>query len=72
MIKIIRGVGKLLKVLNESIRKYRIYKSLMNDDDIQFAVRHPRTVDFDTILKKKLKEKDYDLIGKIERRKFRK
>ena len=68
---IIQGVKNAWSSLKNMGRIRQLEKELENDEDIQHAVSHPRTVDFAKVLKKKLDSKDYDLISKITRNNFR-
>jgi hypothetical protein len=68
---IIQGVKNAWSSLKNMSRIRQLEKELENDEDIQHAVSHPRTVDFAKVLKKKLDPKDYDLISKITRNNFR-
>jgi hypothetical protein len=67
----IQGVKNAWTSLKNMGRIRQLEKELENDEDIQHAVSHPRTVDFAKVLKKKLDPKDYDLISKITRNNFR-
>ena len=67
----IQGVKNAWTSLKNVGRIRQLEKELENDEDIQHAVSHPRTVDFAKVLKKKLDPKDYDLISKITRNNFR-
>jgi len=71
MKSIIQGVKNAWSSLKNMSRIRQLEKELENDEDIQHAVSHPRTVDFAKVLKKKLDPKDYDLISKITRNNFR-
>jgi hypothetical protein len=67
----IQGVKNAWTSLKNMGRIRQLEKELENDEDIQHAVSHPRTVDFAKVLKQKLDPKDYDLISKITRNNFR-
>ena len=71
MKSIIQGVKNAWSSLKNMSRIRQLEKELENDEDIQHAVSHPRTVDFAKVLKQKLDKKDYDLISKITRNNFR-
>jgi hypothetical protein len=71
MKSIIQGVKNAWSSLKNMSRIRQLEKELENDEDIQHAVSHPRTIDFAKVLKKKLDPKDYDLISKITRNNFR-